>query len=156
MSGESTVKLALRMITPDEIDRSLIARLRLNARESVASLARHLGLSRSTVQDRLRRLESGGVIVGYDVRLAVETRPGVRATIMLAIDLRQQGGIIAAIRGMPEVEQLHTVAGKFDLTAIVACPTTEALDRVLDRIGELDGVRQSESAVILSTKLDRR
>eukprot|EP01036_Dinobryon_divergens_P004021 gene4021-5309_t len=90
------------MITLDENDRALIARLRLNARESVASLARALGLSRSTVQDRLRRLETGGVIVGYDVRLAVESRAGVRATIMLAIDLRQQGSIIAAIRGMPE------------------------------------------------------
>ena len=42
------------------------------------------------MQDRLRRLETGGVIAGYDVRLAVETRPGVRATIMLAIDLRLQ------------------------------------------------------------------
>ncbi|MFN8829431.1 MAG: Lrp/AsnC family transcriptional regulator [Labrys sp. (in: a-proteobacteria)] len=144
------------MIAQDEIDAALIARLRLNARESIAALARHLGLSRSTVQDRLRRLETGGVIAGYDVRLAVETRPGVRATIMLAIDLRLQGGIINAVRGMPEVEQLHTIAGKFDLLAVVACPTTEALDRVLDRIAELDGVRQSESAVILSTKLDRR
>lgn len=144
------------MIAQDEIDAALVARLRLNARESIAALARHLGLSRSTVQDRLRRLETGGVIAGYDVRLAVETRPGVRATIMLAIDLRLQGGIINAVRGMPEVEQLHTIAGKFDLLAVVACPTTEALDRVLDRIAELDGVRQSESAVILSTKLDRR
>lgn len=144
------------MIAQDEIDAALVARLRLNARESIAALARHLGLSRSTVQDRLRRLETGGVIAGYDVRLAVETRPGVRATIMLAIDLRLQGGIINAVRGMPEVEQLHTIAGKFDLLAVVACQTTEALDRVLDRIAELDGVRQSESAVILSTKLDRR
>lgn len=140
----------------DETDRALLASLRLNARESVAALARRLGLSRTTVQDRLRRLEENGTIAGYDVRLGTASRPGVRAMVMLAIDPRLQAAIITTIRTFPEVESLHTVAGKFDLLAEMACPSTEALDRVLDRIADLDGVRQTESAVILSTKLDRR
>jgi len=108
------------------------------------------------VQDRLHRLEAGGVIAGYDVRLGASSRPGVRAIVMLAIDPRMQGAIITAIRAFPEVESLHTVAGKYDLVASVACTTTEALDRVLDRVADLEGIRQTESAVILSTKLDRR
>ena len=54
----------------DAKDRSLIALLRANARESTASLARKLGVARSTVQERLTRLEKDGTIAGYTVRVA--------------------------------------------------------------------------------------
>ncbi|MGI9464738.1 MAG: Lrp/AsnC family transcriptional regulator, partial [Aestuariivirgaceae bacterium] len=54
-------------------DEELIALLKLNARESVASLARKLGLSRTTVQDRLKRLEEQRVIEGYSVKLSEQT-----------------------------------------------------------------------------------
>ena len=51
-------------------DEELINVLRANAREPVASLARKLGVSRTTVQDRLKRLEEQGVIAGYTLKLA--------------------------------------------------------------------------------------
>lgn len=53
----------------DEIDRQLIAALQINARESVAMLARQLGIARTTVTSRLARLEKSKVITGYGVRL---------------------------------------------------------------------------------------
>ena len=53
----------------DEIDRQLIAALQINARESVAMLARQLGIARTTVTSRLARLEKAKVITGYGVRL---------------------------------------------------------------------------------------
>lgn len=58
-----------RSITLDEIDRQLIALLQINARESVATLARQLGIARTTVNSRLERLEKNKVISGYGVRL---------------------------------------------------------------------------------------
>ncbi|MBC7211605.1 MAG: AsnC family transcriptional regulator, partial [Pseudomonas sp.] len=58
-----------RAITLDEIDRQLIALLQINARESVATLARQLGIARTTVNSRLARLEKSKVITGYGVRL---------------------------------------------------------------------------------------
>ena len=57
-----------RPITLDEIDRQLIALLQINARESVATLARQLGIARTTVNSRLERLEKNKVISGYGVR----------------------------------------------------------------------------------------
>ncbi|MBB4301582.1 DNA-binding Lrp family transcriptional regulator [Rhodobium orientis] len=137
-------------------DEELIGLLRLNARESVAGLARKLGLSRSTVQDRLRRLEESGVIAGYEVRLAAGERPGVRAIVLLEIDQRHAGGIANALKGTPEIETVYSVSGRYDLAVIAAAQTTDHLDKVLDRVLAVDGVKKSESAVILSTKLDRR
>ncbi|MGL6089219.1 MAG: Lrp/AsnC family transcriptional regulator, partial [Pseudomonas paracarnis] len=60
----------------DEIDRQLIAALQLNARESVAMLARQLGIARTTVTSRLARLEKTQVITGYGVRLGQRVADG--------------------------------------------------------------------------------
>ncbi len=141
-------------ITPR--DEALIALLREDARASVADLARRLGLSRTTVQDRLKRLEEGGVILGYDVRLADENRPGVSVLVLLEIEQRHIAGTVEAVCAIPEVETVHTVSGRFDLAVVAAAHSTGALDEVLDRIAGVDGVKRSESAVILATKLHRR
>jgi len=138
-------------------DEELIALLRLNAREPVASLARKLSLSRSTVQDRLARLESSGVIKGYGVRLAEETREGgIRAWVTFEVEPRKAQDVVRALTRMPEVETLHTVSGKFDTVALVRTATADAMDRFLDRVGMIPGVTGTESAIILSTRLDRR
>jgi DNA-binding Lrp family transcriptional regulator len=60
------------MFNMDQIDQRLIALLRHNARESVATFGRAAAVSRGTVTNRLRRLEDEGVIVGYTLRLKPE------------------------------------------------------------------------------------
>lgn len=138
-------------------DEELIALLRSNAREPVASLARKLDLSRTTVQDRLRRLEEGGVIAGYAVRLAEDVeRGGIRAFMTISIEPRRQVEATRVITRLPQVESLHTVSGKFDLVALVKAGSAEVMDRVIDEIGAAPGVTKIETAVILSTKLDRK
>ena len=56
---------------------------------------------------------------------------------------------------MPEVEAAHTASGRADLVLTLAAPTTAALDRTLDVIGEIDGVKGSETLIHLSTKIQR-
>lgn len=137
-------------------DDALLALLAVNARTSVADLARRLGLSRSTVQDRLKRLEESGVIAGYTVRLAARAAPGVRALIMLEVEPRRSAAIVSSLKQMPNVEAVQTVSGKYDLIVHGAADTTETLDRLIDEIGLVSGVRRTESAVVLSTRFDRR
>jgi DNA-binding Lrp family transcriptional regulator len=138
-------------------DDELIALLRVDAREPVASLARKLGLSRTTVQDRLRRLEQSGVIAGYSVRLAREIdRGGIRAYVTISVEPRLQIDVAKAVSRLPQVETLHTVSGKFDLIAQAKTASAEDMDRLIDQVGLIAGVTQIETAVILSTKLDRR
>jgi DNA-binding Lrp family transcriptional regulator len=140
-----------------EKDQELLGLLRLNAREPVASLARKLGLSRSTVQDRLRRLEQQGVISGYAVKLGVDTtKSGIGGLITLGVEPRRQIDVGKTIAKIPEVETLYTVSGKYDLVAMVRTPSAEAMDALIDTIGLISGVTDIETSVILSTKVDRR
>ena len=138
-------------------DKQLIALLKLNARESTASLARKLGLSRTTVQDRLKKLEREGTIEGYTLRLRSDTEAkGVKAFVIIEVEPRRIAEVITRLKKVPEIETLYSVSGKFDLIAMLRAESAEDLDDVLDRIGETTGVEETESAIILSTKVDRR
>jgi DNA-binding Lrp family transcriptional regulator len=140
----------------DAIDRQLLAALQENARAPVALLARKVGLSRTAVQARLARLERDRVIAGYTVRLHDEhARTQVRAHVMLTVGPKLAGTVEAALKKMPEVRSLLSVSGGFDLIAIVQAESIERLDRVIDAIGLLDGVERTNTAVVLSTRIDR-
>jgi DNA-binding Lrp family transcriptional regulator len=144
-------------LTLTQKDEDLLALLRLNAREPVAALARKLKLSRTTVQDRIKRLEEQGVIAGYSVKLASPIDKGsIRAYVTIAVEARRQVEVGRALGKLPQIEALHTVAGKFDLVALARAPSAEDMDRMLDVVGLIPGVTRTESAIILSTKLDRR
>ena len=141
----------------DEIDTALIGLLVENARMPVASLAKHLNLARSTVQARLDRLEHTGVIKGYTVRLGDKMRSErLRATVLLQIDPMKLPAVLARLKALPEARAVHTASGRFDLIAILSSQTTETLDTALDAIGNVNGVRTSESLIHLSTRIDRR
>lgn len=142
-------------ITPK--DEELIALLKVDAREPVASLARKLGLSRTTVQDRLRRLEESGVIAAYSIKLSREMdQGGMRAFVTFAVEPRRQVEVARMLSRFPQIETLHTVSGKFDLIAQVKTASSEAMDKLIDDIGQIPGITRIETSVILSTKLDRR
>ncbi|WP_112873519.1 Lrp/AsnC family transcriptional regulator [Paracoccus endophyticus] len=140
----------------DELDRAIVAQLSQDARMSVAVLARRLKVARSTVQARLERLETTGAIAGYTLRLGEAARLSrIRATCLLTIEPRAQAAILARLRALPAVERVHSTSGRVDLLLQLACSSTAELDEVLDQIGNLTGVRSSESLVHLSTKFDR-
>ena len=139
----------------DETDHALIGLLQENARMPVATLARRLGLARTTVQARLDRLETSGVIQGYTVRLGDRLRAPLRATALVSIEPRSAPAVLARLKSLPGVKTVHTTSGRFDLIVGLEAATTEELDETLDHIGESRGVRGSESLVHLSTKINR-
>lgn len=140
----------------DDLDRTILALLGGDARISVATLARRLKVARSTIQARLERLETTGVIAGYTVKLGEAARQGrIRATVLLNIEPRAQANILTRLKAIAEVEKVHTTSGRVDLLLQVSAPSTAVLDGVLDQIGEMTGVKSSESLIHLSTKIDR-
>ncbi|MDF2140787.1 Lrp/AsnC family transcriptional regulator [Paenirhodobacter sp. CAU 1674] len=140
----------------DELDQAILGLLSGDARITLSTMARRLKVARSTVQARLERLETSGVIAGYTVKLGEAARAGrLRATVLLEIELRQQPAILGRLKTIPEVERISTTSGRVDLLLQVAANSTAQLDKVLDEIGGLPGVLNSESMIHLSTKLDR-
>ena len=140
----------------DDLDRNILALLGADARMSVALLARRLKVARSTIQARLERLETTGIIGGYTLKLGEAARQGrIRASILVSIEARAQAGIVTRLKSIPEVERAFTTSGRFDLLLQIAAPNTQVLDQVLDEIGTITGVLSSESLIHLSTKIDR-
>jgi DNA-binding Lrp family transcriptional regulator len=140
----------------DKTDHALLALLRENARASTAELARRLALSRTTVQSRLERLERQRVVAGYTIVVPDELEAAlVRAHVLITVAPRQSAAIEAALRKIAEVRVLHSVSGPFDLIAIVAAQSIGELDALIDRIGALEGVERTTSAIVLSTRIER-
>jgi len=140
----------------DELDRNILGHLGADARISVATLARRIRVARSTIQARLERLESSGVIVGYTVKLGGAAREArIQASVLLTVEPRAQANILSRLKAIAEVERAFTTSGRFDLLLQIAAPSTAILDQVLDQIGAMTGVRSSESLIHLSTRIDR-
>ena len=137
-------------------DRDRLAILAENARASTATIARRLGLSRTTVQAKIERLERDGVIAGYGVRLSDAYESGlVRAHVLITIAPKTLARITAELNAILEVKTLHSVSGTFDLIAVVQAASIAELDHLIDRIGEIDGVERTLSSIILSTRIAR-
>ncbi len=139
-----------------DTDSKLLALLRANAREPAASLARKLGLARSTVQERIARLEREGTIKGYTVRLADKAEANrLRAAVMISTDPKQGERVASELKRMPEVRSLSAVSGSYDLIAMIETDNAARIDALLDRIGRTAGVARTVSSIILSEKFSR-
>jgi len=140
----------------DETDRRLIGKLRENARSPISNLARALGLSRTTVQSRLERLERLGVVTGYTLKVSEAYERGlIHAYVMLTTAPKQTAAVISAARATTAVRRLASVSGPFDLIAEVATQTVSEMDELIDALGALDGVERTTSSVVMSVKFDR-
>ena len=137
-------------------DQQLLAVMRGNARASTTELAQILGVSRSTVQKRLERLESEGVIAGYTVQLSSEyLDQEIKAHVMITISPRMTTDIIKNMKKLDGVRAIYSVSGPHDLIAELAAMSVTDLDKIIDKIIEIDGVERTVSSVILSTRLKR-
>ncbi len=140
----------------DELDQRLLDALRADARAPTASLARALGLSRTTIQSRLARLESQGVIAGYTVRLSeTHARGQLHAYVLMTVSPKKSAAVTSAIRRIAAVRRLQSVSGPFDLIAEIVAPTPGEMDARIDDLGAIDGVERTTSTIVLSTKIDR-
>jgi DNA-binding Lrp family transcriptional regulator len=140
----------------DELDRNLLALLQQNARESVAKLARRLGVARTTVVARIERLERTRVIAGYGVRLGQDVLDAsIHAYVGIILGPKHDRDVLKRLSTMPEVQRLCAVSGEYDYVAWLCAPSPDRLNDLLDEIGSLDGVARTTTSIILSKKVER-
>jgi len=137
-------------------DQQLLGVLRGNARASTTELAQILGVSRSTVQKRLERLETENVIAGYTIQLSsAYLDQEIKAHVMITVSPRMTADIINDMKKLDAVRAVYSVSGPHDLIAEVAALSVTELDGIIDEIIAIDGVERTVSSVILSTRLQR-
>jgi DNA-binding Lrp family transcriptional regulator len=144
------------MKTRDAIDDQLIALLQDNARLSTVALAKAVGLSRSTVQERLQRLEQAGVIAQYTVRLGSGGDPLQAWLFLRYADGFSCDDVMPLLSGLPQVRLVHSVAGEIDLLVLVQAGSPGMLADLRERIAAFKGVDDVTTMPVLRTTLDRR
>jgi DNA-binding Lrp family transcriptional regulator len=135
----------------DDLDHRVIAALRVNGRASLAELAKDLGVSRGTVQNRLDRLIASGVILGFTVRLKSATESDrIRAIMMIEVAGKNTRKIAQALRGLPQMVALYSTNGPFDLIAEIEVGNLTEFDHVLSKVRMIDGIARSETHLLLA------
>ena len=145
------------MLNIDRLDVELLELLAHDARIGVVELASRLGISRNTVQSRLRRLEQGGLLVGYRPEIDL-ARAGVATQAFIGLEVQQGrlSSIIGALTEMPQVLEIHATTGREDLLVRVATGTQAGLQQLIERIVLIPGVVHSTTTLALTTPLPYR
>lgn len=132
-------------------DRKLLGALRQNARASVTTLSGALGLSRATVQARIDRLVTTGIIRRFTIDVDARAEADlVRAVMSIELEGKMSRQVIAALTLIPEIGSLHTTNGNWDLIAQIEAHSLPQFDQVLRRVRDIEGVLNSETSILLN------
>ncbi len=144
----------------DRIDRNIISALARDGRLSMAEVAAAVGLSKTPVQARVRRLEKDGFIRGYSAVVDREKMgEGHVAFVQVKLSDTRSAALDAfnrAVQSVAEIEQCHMIASSFDYLLKVRTTDIAAYRRVLgERISALPHVAQTSTFVAMETVKDR-
>lgn len=137
----------------DAIDRQIVAMLRGNARLPLKSLAATVGLARSSVRERLSKLETAGTIAGYHARIVDDA--AIAAILQLRLARTPSPDIVAAVTGMAEVARCYSLSGEIDLLVEIEAADAAGLNAARDRIALIAGIEDTTTALILKRDKDR-
>ena len=145
------------MIRITDSDLEIIEVLKAPGRMSVSDLAKTLGVSRSTAQKRLERLEASGVIESYTCILsAAYRRSWVSAHVLVNVAPKSMDFVVEGLASVTGVEEVHSVSGEFDLIVVISAPSVESVEASVDAVIALNGVERTRTSIILSTRVRRR
>jgi DNA-binding Lrp family transcriptional regulator len=136
----------------DDLDRKLLALLRIDARIAAAKLAAELKVSRGTIQNRIDRMLARGTIQGFTVRARPDVEAErIRAVMCIEIKGERSGAVVKALRGFPQVVAIHSTNGRWDLVAELDTDSLAGFSQTLDGIRRIEGITATETNLLLSS-----
>ena len=145
------------MTSLDRLDLEILRKLSDDARTGVVELSSALGISRNTVQSRVRRLEESGVLTGYQPRVDL-AEAGLAVQAFVALEINQVGmaSVVSGLARIPQVLEVHATTGREDLLMRVATATQAELQELVVHILAIPGVVHSSTTLALTTPLPYR
>jgi len=138
----------------DDKDRQILRLLQQDARLPQAEIGRRIGLSAATINERIKRLEREGVLKGWTVEVD-DRKVGADITAFIDVFIERPGheaAFVSLMDSLPEVQECHFVTGDFTCHVKAKVRDRHALrELVLDKINELEGVRQTRTFIVLAT-----
>lgn len=141
----------------DDIDRHILNLLQDNCKRPLAKIGDEVGLSAPSVQERVRKLEENGVLVGYHALLDARMI-GKDVTAFIGVLIRHPRGIELfekAVSGIDDILECHHVTGGYTLIVKVKTESTRSLESLISEIRSVEGVERTETMVVLSTTVER-
>jgi Lrp/AsnC family leucine-responsive transcriptional regulator len=143
----------------NRIDRQILQLLRQDGRMPHAAIAKVVGLSGPAVHERIRKLESRGVIAGYTAVLDPQALDRdhvafVMVTLSEGNEFAADDPIVARICDEPDVLEFHRIAGEDCYLIKIRTSTNKDLERLLRRIRSIRGVARTRTTICLSTELE--
>lgn len=142
----------------DELDSHVIELFANEPRIGVLQASRRLGVARGTVQARLDRLATSGVVTGWGPELSPESL-GFPVMAFLTLEIRQGSGhnaIAAHLARIPEVLEAYTITGAGDMWARVVARSNADLQRVIDQVLADPGIERSTTVIALAAQIEHR
>jgi DNA-binding Lrp family transcriptional regulator len=136
----------------DSKDRLILDLLRADARLPLKTLAAKVGLARSTLRDRLSRLEADGVIRGYRADIA-DGGSNVAAYLFIRLKATPSPNLVALLKRLPEVRSCTSLTGDIDLLVEIAAGTTERVNALRDRISSHESVADLTTSIVLNRNI---
>ncbi len=141
----------------DDIDKKLINILQENADLTYAELGRKLGISPSTVYMRVRRLKERGIIKRVVAEVAPEMLGyNLRSLIFLAVDIKKYNNIVKELLKMPQIKVIYDITGEWTFALEILVKDHKELSELLDKVGTIDGVQHTSTAVVLRVIKEER
>ena len=140
----------------DKFDQGIIEELRKNARASISHIAESVSLSRSSVSERIKKMEKSGVIRGYQVLLSESQKEGV--TVYFEIQHRRArcADVIHLFKGIPEVLTCNGITGDMDLLVLVKAPCMRRIHEIREFLDFDEDIIKIKTHVVLSEWIDNR
>jgi Lrp/AsnC family leucine-responsive transcriptional regulator len=141
----------------DAIDQTILRSLQNRGRVTHAELAKELQISASAVRERIRKLEEAQVIRNFRAVLdPVKVGLGICAFVSITPEPRTPAdALVDRLLEVPEIEELHAVAGEYAYIAKVRVTTSAALDELLNRLNMLEGMHRTHTTMVLRTNVER-
>lgn len=138
----------------DSIDRKILSILQSNARTPLKVIAEQVFLSSPAVSARIERLESSGLIAGYQAQLSAAAMGyQIKAFISLEIEPRQKPEFYPYVEKCPNVMECNCVTGDYSMLLKVCFHTTQELDQF---INQLDQFGRTRTQIVFSTPVEHR
>jgi len=136
----------------DDIDREILRMLQDNSRVAFKRIAEKVGVSEATIFVRVKNLRKKGVIKRFTVIVSPELLgKSLTAFVLINSEPKKLESVLETLSNMDDVYEVYDVTGTYYIIAKIRTENKESLTKIIDRIGMIDGITRTETAIVLKS-----
>ncbi len=136
----------------DDADHKILRKLQRDARISFKTIAQKVGVSEGTVFVRVRKMQEGGVIKGFSAIVDPKAvGKDLTAIVLVRANPKAFPGTLDALKKFDDIYEIYDVTGEYYSILKIRTSGTDALGKIMDAVGTIDGIAGTESIIVLRT-----